>query len=40
MMNALKAPKERQSRAESGFAKLKAKRMNMAELTKTSTHSP
>ncbi len=38
--NAENAPKERQSRAVRGFAKLNAKTMNTSELMITSDHRP
>ena len=39
-MKALKAPNERQSRAECGLKKLNANRMKIAELTITRTQRP
>jgi hypothetical protein len=39
-MNAEKLPKVRQSRFVLGLKKLKAKRMKMAELTRTRDHKP
>ncbi len=39
-MNALKAPKDRQSRGDCGLLKLNAKMMNTSEFRMTSNHSP